>query len=177
MSQTAVEVLSREHADLRHLFGRLSDLDADRKAIWTEIVKQIATHVAVERTHIYPLIRRRRLGPQDRAATLRNDYTGMEHLLVLTERRKLNSPDLPRLISRLVDLFDAHKDRCATVVTPALAQSLTPQELRDLGALRAPSSGRPARLDPGVSANPSHRAGISVVAARSANPTSGSASR
>lgn len=83
---------------------------------------------------MYPLINRRRLGPTGLAQDLRRDYRQMEHLLVLTERRKINSPDMPDLVSVLLDAFEAHKQRCATVVTPLLRDALSDPELQQLGA-------------------------------------------
>jgi hypothetical protein len=132
MGETVDEVLSREHEDLRGLFARLADPGADRAGIWLEIVKQIASHVAVERTFVYPLVRRHQVGPAGLADELRRDYKQMERLLVLTERRKINSPDMPDLVQELLDVFDRHKDRCAAVMVPALSKQLDPHELGEL---------------------------------------------
>jgi Hemerythrin HHE cation binding domain len=134
MGGTAIEVLEREHEDLRELFARLPDPESDRTGTWSEIVKRIATHVAVERTFIYPLLKRRRLGPPGLAGELRHDYSQMEHLLVLTERRKINSPDMPELVTNLLDVFEAHQSRCTTTLVPLMREQLTDQELEELGA-------------------------------------------
>ncbi|MGH9055455.1 MAG: hypothetical protein ACRDYY_06260 [Acidimicrobiales bacterium] len=57
----------------------------------------------------------------------------MEHLLVLTERRKINSPDMPELVSVLLDEFEAHKQRGATVATAVMRDALSQGELEQLG--------------------------------------------
>jgi Hemerythrin HHE cation binding domain len=133
MADSAVDVLAREHRDLRELFARVRDQDADRAAAWLDVVKHVATHVAVERTFVYPLVKRRRLGSPDLADDLRHDYSQMEHLLVLTERRKINSPDMPDLVTRVLDVFEAHEARCAALLMPTLTEKLSPAELEELG--------------------------------------------
>jgi hypothetical protein len=134
MGESAVDVLTREHEDLRECFVGVRDPDADRAAAWLETVKQVTTHVAVERTFLYPLVKKRRLGSDHLAEELRRDYKRMEHLLVLSERRKINSPDMPDLVTELLDVFEAHQDRCARVLVPAMRDQLSAAELDELGA-------------------------------------------
>jgi hypothetical protein len=134
MGVTAIDLLMREHDELHDLFGQLRDPQADRGHVWLEIVKRVTTHVAVERTFVYPLVKHGRLGSPRLAGDLRHDYKQMEHLLVLTERRKINSPDMPELVTDLLDVFDAHRDRCTTVLVPAMQHSIPTEELERLGA-------------------------------------------
>ncbi len=134
MDESALDVLSREHHDLREGFAQLRSSDADRGALWLEIVRQVTSHVAVECSFLYPLVKRRPLGSPHFADELRHDYRRMEHLLVLTERRKINSPDMPDLVNQLLDVFDAHLERCERVLVPTMREKLSPAELDDLGA-------------------------------------------
>jgi hypothetical protein len=134
MGESALDVLVREHQDLRELFARVRDPEADRAAAWLEVVKQVTTHVAVERSFLYPLLKRRRLDLGPLAHDLRQDYRRMEHLLVLTERRKINSPDMPDLVTELLDVFEAHQARCEADLLPAMQDHLSPDELDELGA-------------------------------------------
>ncbi|HEX6394046.1 MAG TPA: hemerythrin domain-containing protein [Acidimicrobiales bacterium] len=133
MGETAVDVLEREHHDLRALFERVRDPDADRGAAWLEIVKQVATHVAIERTFIYPVVKRRMANAPGLADDLRHDYKRMERLLVLTERRKINSPDMPDLVNDLLNVFESHQDRCTRILIPTMLETLKPVELDELG--------------------------------------------
>lgn len=129
----AVEVLCRHHDSLRLALDRVYDPSADRSAAWLAAVGQMATHVAVERTFVYPLVRRRRVGPVGLAAQLKGDYARMEKLLVRTERRKINSPDMPALVGEVVAAFRAHEDRCSAALVPAM-QELGEAERVALGA-------------------------------------------
>ena len=134
MGDSALDVLVREHEDLRKLFEQVRDPTGDRVAAWFAIVKQVATHVAVERTFVYPVVKGLPARPEALAAQLHADYTKMEHLLVLTERRKVNSPDMPELVTELLDTFEAHATRCSTEVVPLLAAELSASDLEELGA-------------------------------------------
>jgi hypothetical protein len=134
MGESALDVLAREHRDLQEHFLHLRDQNADRRAVWLDAVKLMSAHVAVERSFVYPIVKRRRLGSTDLADLLKHDYHSMEHLVVLTERRKINSPDLPEIITKLLDVFEEHLQRCETQVMPALSQVLPQDQLDELGA-------------------------------------------
>ena len=134
MGETALDVLAREHQELRELFAKVTDPDADRGSAWLETVKKTTSHVAVERSFLYPVVKRRHLGSAHLAEELAGDYKQMEHLLVLTERRKINSPDMPDIITKLLAVFEAHQQRCESVLMPTMRESLSQPELEDMGA-------------------------------------------
>lgn len=134
VAETGFEILERQHRDIAELFDRVHDPEADRSRALAEAIKQIATHVAVERTYLYPLLKQRRLGSARLGRELLADYKRMEKLLVMVDRRKLNSPDMPELISELAEVFDEHHKRCSTMLMPAMERQLSPAELERVGA-------------------------------------------
>jgi hypothetical protein len=134
MGESALDVLAREHRDLQEHFEQVRDSEADRPAVWLETVKRMSAHIAVERSFIYPVVKRRGLGSAHLADLLKHDYRSMEHLVVLTERRKINSPDMPVLVTKLLDVFEEHLARCETELIPALRQALGGDHLDELGA-------------------------------------------
>jgi hypothetical protein len=133
VGETALDVLAREHRDLQKHFALVRDPDANRAAIWLETVTLMSAHVAVERSFVYPVVKRHRLGRAHLADLLRHDYRSMEHLVVLTERRKINSPDMPELVTKLLDVFEEHLARCDSELVPALRQTLDQDQLVELG--------------------------------------------
>ncbi|MBO0730536.1 MAG: hemerythrin domain-containing protein [Acidimicrobiaceae bacterium] len=137
MGESALDVLAREHRDLQDHFVRVRDPEANRGAVWLETVGLLSAHIAVERSFVYPIVKRQRLGGGSLADTLRHEYRSMEHLVVLTERRKINSPDMPDLITRLLDAFEEHLARCEGELVPALRTALTRDQLDELGAKMA----------------------------------------
>jgi hypothetical protein len=109
--------------------------------MWLETVKLMSAHIAIERSFIYPVVKRRGLGSSDLADLLRHDYRSMEHLVVLTERRKINSPDMPGIVTKLLDVFEEHLARCESELIPALRAALDREYLDELGAkMRAAES-------------------------------------
>jgi hypothetical protein len=134
VGESALDVLGREHRELQRHFVLIRDSEADRRAAWLETVKLMSAHVAVERSFVYPIIKRRRLGSTHLADLLRYDYGAMEHLVVLTERRKINSPDMPELVTKLLDVFEEHLARCESDLIPALRDTLPQDQLDELGA-------------------------------------------
>jgi hypothetical protein len=63
---------------------------------------------------------------------LKSDYDEIDRLLVLIERRKANSPDVPQLVTELKDVIEGHLSRCRSALYPAIAVELSPEQERDL---------------------------------------------
>lgn len=137
MSETGFEILERQHQLIAELFDQVHDPDGDRSRALAETIKQIATHVAVERTYLYPLLKQRRFGSTRLGRELLADYRRMEKLLVMIDRRKLNSPDMPELISELTEVFEEHHKRCSTMLMPAMERQLSRVTLEEVGAKMA----------------------------------------
>jgi hypothetical protein len=133
VGESALDVLAREHRDLQEHFARIRDPASDRATAWLETVKLMSAHIAVERSFIYPVVKRRQIGSADLADLLRHEYRSMEHLVVLTERRKINSPDMPEIVTKLLDVFVEHLARCESELIPALRHALDREYLDELG--------------------------------------------
>lgn len=125
-------VLEREHADIEDLFEKVSDPGTNRRKVLQEILKRISTHIAVERAVFYPVVTDRGLGGPETAQRLKGDYEEMERLLILIERRKVNSPDMPDLVTELRDRFVDHNREFDERVKPGCMSALSPEELDDL---------------------------------------------
>jgi len=73
-----------------------------------------------------------------------SEHDRIEHLLTLIERRKFNSPDVPGMVTELLDLNDAHITDADTTILPGLRAALSDEELSDLG--RRITSGQARQL-------------------------------
>jgi hypothetical protein len=129
-----LDILERDHEDLAKLFHAVSQPEADRAGVLQEMICRLAEHVSVERSVLYPVVKHGEIGGPELAEQLQHDYHEIEHLLVLIERRKVNSPDMPALVTDLIDVARAHATRADAVLCPALRDALAPDELVDLGA-------------------------------------------
>lgn len=128
-----VDVLDAQHRRLAELFEDVSKPGEDRPAVLHRLLKELAAHVAAERAEVEPVVKRRSIGGDGLAGDLVGDYSRIENLMVLIERRKFNSPDVPDLVSDLKDALDAHIARCDETLLPALGSTLSGAECAEMG--------------------------------------------
>jgi len=134
MTENALDVIEREHEILADLFEQVSRVDVDRDQVLKSLVRRTAEHVSVEQSVLYPVVKERRIGGPGFVDEFQHDYNEMGRLLGLIERRKINSPDMPALVTDLMDVTAAHRERADSVLVPAMRRELGPAELDDLGA-------------------------------------------
>jgi hypothetical protein len=124
--------LDSQHRRVAELFDQVSDPAADRPAVLHNLIRELAAHVAAERSAVEPVVKSRSIGGDGLAQDLVRDYEMIETLLTRIERRKFNSPDVPDLVTELKDVTDAHIARSASELLPGLDSSLSAEESSDL---------------------------------------------
>ena len=107
----ALQIIQGQHDDIETCFARVSDPDADRRAALGDLIRQLASHVSIEHSIIYPAIVKSEIGGRDLRRRLKGDYRRLQRLLVRIERRKVDSPDLPQLVTALQTAFRRHVGR------------------------------------------------------------------
>ncbi|MHB1536000.1 MAG: hemerythrin domain-containing protein [Acidimicrobiales bacterium] len=137
MADNAIEVLEREHRDLQELFSRVSSPDEDRPEVLKHLMQAIADHQEMERQLLVPVLKERVEGGDPIAEQLGHEHGRVEHILTLLERRKVNSPDVPDLVTELLDISERHTANADGTVFPALRSSLSEDELDELGQVMA----------------------------------------
>ncbi|HET6917743.1 MAG TPA: hemerythrin domain-containing protein [Acidimicrobiales bacterium] len=130
--QCDLGVLDYEHEGISRLFGQVSDPEADRIEILFDITRRLAAHISVEQSMFLPVARDRDIGGPGVLESLEEDYHEMQRLLVLIERRKMNSPDIPELVTELKDAFGDHIQRFAESLSAGTADQLSDRELAEL---------------------------------------------
>ena len=50
----ALRIIKGQHDDIEACFARVSDPDADRRAALGELIQQLASHVSLEHSIVYP---------------------------------------------------------------------------------------------------------------------------
>ena len=108
VTENAIQVLADEHAELRTLFDRVSSPDEDRPAVLKQLVVTLSAHVSMEKQLLVPVLKERVNGGGDLAERLTNYHDTVERVLVLLDRRKVNSPDVPDLVAELLELTKGH---------------------------------------------------------------------
>lgn len=132
MTETAFDLLERDHRAIRGLFDRVSSPEEDRAAALRELVQRLAAHVAVEQAIVLPELRQCGGGDVGLGRRLRREYHVISHKLALIQRRKANSPDQPDLVAETGDAFAAHVERCQQALYPDLRRCLDPVRLERL---------------------------------------------
>jgi hypothetical protein len=56
-------------------------------------------------------------------------------IMTLLDRRKVNSPDVPDLVTELLELTDGHIADANTILFPALCEALSADDLTELGTI------------------------------------------
>jgi hypothetical protein len=123
-------VIDNQHHDIEALFDQLRGPDTDHRAALGRLTTQMAAHISAEQSVFLPAIKSSGVGGRDLQQGLKRDYRRMEHLLVLIERRKIDSPDLPQFLTELEDIFQGHVRRCAALA--AMEKRLPPDDLEQL---------------------------------------------
>lgn len=127
-----MDVLEDQHRRIAELFERVASPDEDRPAILHALLRELTAHVAAERAAVRPVVDKRGIG-DDLAGQLMQEYDRMEKLMVLIERRKFNSPDIPDLVSELKAVSEEHQARAQSELIPGLRANLTAEEQAELG--------------------------------------------
>lgn len=131
VTASVVDVLEDQHRRVADLFDRVSSPEEDRPAILHVILRELAAHIAAERSAVRPVVAKEGIG-DDLAGQLMDDYDRMEKLMVLIERRKFNSPDVPDLVGELRAAVEEHDGRARRELFPGLDR-LSPEEQAELG--------------------------------------------
>jgi hemerythrin-like domain-containing protein len=138
MDKDAITVLSEDHSALHDLFARVSRTDEDRPAVLDELVRSLSGHVSAEKQLVMPVLRRQHDDGEVLAEQLGQDHDAIEKLVILVERRKVNSPDVPDLVNDLLDITERHTHHADEHLLPFLRSRLSEAELAELGgALRS----------------------------------------
>jgi hypothetical protein len=104
----SIEYICRHHEQIAELFGKVSDPEADRRAALAELIRQIPADISVEQSVVAPVLKSRGVGGSRTMKELRKGDRQMGRLLSRIERRKVDSPDLPDMVTDLKDRFDRH---------------------------------------------------------------------
>ena len=120
MEQDAIVVLSEDHAAVQALFARVSQPDEDRPAVLGQLLRMLSAHVAAEKQLVVPILLQHSDEGEALAEQLRDDHDAIEKLIILVERRKVNSPDVPDLVNELLAITKRHVRQADEELVPFL---------------------------------------------------------
>jgi Hemerythrin HHE cation binding domain len=134
MEKNAIVVLAEDHAAVQTLFARVSGPDEDRPAVLGQLLRSLSGHVAVEKQLVVPILVNHSDEGKALGEQIGDDHDAIEKLLILIERRKVNSPDVPDLVNELLQIVTRHIRQADECVLPFLGDHFSEAELADVGA-------------------------------------------
>ena len=125
MNVNAIVVLSEDHSALQALFGRVSQPDENRPAVLDQLLRSLTAHVATEKQLVVPILVGHSGEGEALARQLGDDHDAIEKLVILVERRKVNSPDVPDLVNQLLEITQRHTRQADECLLPFLRDHLS----------------------------------------------------
>lgn len=124
------DLMEAQCHDIDGLFEQLVEPGTDHREVLRELTARLAAHISIEHSLILPALRRAGGGDRKFRTELKRDYRRMGHQLTLIERRKINSPDQPDLLSTLRSEWRGHVARHDGL--EAIGERMTPSDRRVL---------------------------------------------
>ncbi|HET9078803.1 MAG TPA: hemerythrin domain-containing protein [Acidimicrobiales bacterium] len=148
-----VEFLAGDHRRVETVLRRVQSIldaggDPDTELV-AELVRELSVHDAIEREHLYPLVRQRLEQGNDVYTAALEEHGHIAVVAAELDRRPEHDQLRRDDLARLVQLVRTHVAEEETAIFPALRAHLTPQELAQLaGDLRAARDTAPTRPHP-----------------------------
>ncbi|MFF4159266.1 hemerythrin domain-containing protein [Streptomyces sp. NPDC001678] len=141
--------LTADHLKAQRLFERVRAAapgSAERKELTERATVELVRHGALEKEHLYPVVRERLPGGAEWERRGLADHAGIERVLEELERREPAEKEFDRLLLVLVDRVTAHALEQEQRLFPR-TQAVCPAELlRELGGkVRAGRAAAPTR--------------------------------
>jgi hypothetical protein len=133
MPTDVIQALENEQGKIESLFDDVRRPDIERPPVLQEIVRRVSAYIAVEQNVVLPVVKQKVRSGHRLARTVLAEHHRLEKILVRVEHRKANSPDMPDLVTELLDAFKAHAKSTGSSLFPALRKSLPDHELVELG--------------------------------------------
>ena len=144
----ALDILRQDHRTVEELFSRLPDEGLHDAEVVAAIVRELSVHDAIEKEHLYPVVRTRMTDGNDVASRSIAEHGEVARLLVEIDRR-VDDPHRPHLLDELMTAVRAHVADEEGEIFPALTARMASEELDELGAtLRAAKGKAPTRPHP-----------------------------
>ncbi|HZM75435.1 MAG TPA: hemerythrin domain-containing protein [Candidatus Limnocylindrales bacterium] len=137
MESDLIDVLIKDHDELRELFDRLTDphlLPERSQEVASVAIAELVRHSVAEEAYLYPTARQALDGGEDLVRREIADHTRAEELMKDIEGVPVHDARFFKLISELATDVRAHIEEEETVLFPRMRVACDPNELLRLGA-------------------------------------------
>lgn len=129
----AFEVLMADHREVEGLLDQVGGDGAPPEVI-NSLVRSLAVHDAIERIHLYPVVRDRIDGGHHLSERSIEEHGEQARTLTEIDRRSADDTYMPQLLATLRDQVLTHVHQEEGEVFPALRRVMAPQEVDELAA-------------------------------------------
>jgi hemerythrin superfamily protein len=145
----AIEVLTRDHGTVEGLFRQVPGDGIPEAQVVAAIVRELSVHDAIEKEHLYPVVRARMAEGNRVSARSITEHGEVARVLGEIDRRSPDDPHRRDLLAELMPAVRAHVAEEEGEIFPALQARMAPEELDELGAtLAAAKAKAPTRPHP-----------------------------
>ncbi len=145
----AIAVLTRDHARIAQLLAQIEAQTDPDDTLVHRAIRELSIHDAIERQHLYPLVRDRLEDGARHYENLISEHARITHLAADIDVYRFHDAARAEWLHGLVVTVRTHIEEEEAGVLPALAARMTHEELVDLGRLlesaRAKAPTRPHR--------------------------------
>ena len=166
MSQDVIELIQRDHQQVRQLLGQIEAADPDsRGELFHELVGELARHEAAEETIVHPTLRDEVDGGRAIADQVLEEESEAESLLARMEKMDPASDEFVDAFRSLRDDVLQHAEHEERQEHPKLREALSEQRREEMGQgwLKLKKTA-PTRPHPHTPQTPEVRAAVGPVA-------------
>lgn len=129
----ALELLISDHRAVEGLFAQLGSDGTPDPEVVRRIVRDLSTHDAIEKEHLYPVVRARLDDGNQIAHHSITEHGEVARLLAEIDRRPSDDPHRRELLAELMPTVRAHVAEEEAEIFPVLASRMAAEELAELG--------------------------------------------
>jgi len=130
----AVAVLTGDHERIQRLLARIDEQPDPDDALVREAIRELSVHDAIERQHLYPVVRLRLLDGGRQYDHLLSEHGRITEVAADLDVYPYRDQAWRGWLAELARLARTHMESEEATILPALAARLTVEELAELGA-------------------------------------------
>ncbi|WP_330256302.1 hemerythrin domain-containing protein [Nocardia sp. NBC_00565] len=149
LDENVIDLLTAQHEQIRHLLDKLKTGEADKRELFTDLVRLLAVHETAEEEVVHPVARRAAFGADDIVRPRLDEENHVKRGLAELYDLGVDHPDFDKKLSDFADAFAAHAAQEESEEFPFLRKQFSVNQLeRWAGMVRAAERLAPTRPHP-----------------------------
>lgn len=149
LDENAIDLLTAQHEQIRHLLDKLKAGQDDKRELFTEMVRLLAVHETAEEEVVHAVARRSAFGADEIIRPRLEEENAVKHALAELYDLGVDHPEFDTKLADFAATFTAHAANEETEEFPFLRKQFSVNQLeRWAGMLRAAEKVAPTRPHP-----------------------------